>query len=45
MFIHYIPKYMALSFYWNKNKWEIIYKFVFLIVVALSGITFLNFEN
>jgi hypothetical protein len=24
MFIHCIPNYVALSFYWNKNKWEII---------------------
>jgi len=41
MFIHYMHKYMTLSFYWIK-KGENWYKFVFLIVMAPWGYTHLN---
>ncbi len=44
MFIHCMPKYMDLSFHWNKKGGNH-YKFVFIIALAFLGITFLNFGN
>jgi Na+/proline symporter len=44
MFIHCMPKYMALSFDHNKKMWELS-QIIFLIVMAPLRMVFLNFGN